>query len=156
MLIGCGTIQDPGNIDSVAFLFRSGARVTTQRTITNNVNTIPYFQAASTAIKVAVDVGKIKPEEVKQQIANVLGDKINDELYPFFEVGIELIIDTYKRFYEVNNIGDKIDDRVVVILTAISDGMDEAIKNALVRGFSIQDALEPNPFKRVTDEDLKL
>jgi hypothetical protein len=156
MLIGCGTIQDPGNIDSVAFLFRSGARVTTQRTITNNVNTIPYFQAASTAIKAAVDVGKIKPEEVKQQIANVLGDKINDELYPFFEVGIELIIDTYKRFYEVNNIGDKIDDRVVVILTAISDGMDEAIKAALVRGFSIQDALEPNPFKRATDEDLKL
>ena len=121
MLIGCGTVQDPGNIDSVAFLFRAGARVTTQRVVANNVNTVPYFQAASTAIKVAVDVGKIKPEEVKQQIVNVLGDKIGDDLYPVFEIGIELIIDTYKRFYEVNNIGDKIDDRVAVVLTAIGD-----------------------------------
>lgn len=156
LVVGCESIQDQGNIDSVAFLFQTGARVTTQRVVANNINTISYFQAASTAIKAAVDVNKLKPEEIRNQITAALGDRVNDQLYPFFDVGINLIIDTYKRFYEVNNIGNKVDKRVKIVLIAIADGIDDAIKTVLVRGLSIQDSLEPNPFVKATDEDLKL
>jgi hypothetical protein len=158
LLTNCSStlLEDPGNIDSVSFLFQTGARVTTQRVVANNINTVPYFQAASTAIKAAVDVKKLSPEDVKNQIVAAMGDKINDEFYPFFEVGINLIIDTYKRFYEVNNIDGRVDYRVVLVLKSISNGMDEAVNSVLIKGLSIKDALEPNPFKRVSDEDLKL
>jgi len=156
--VSCKTpiFQDEGNIDAVSFLFQSGARVTTQRIISDNVNTITYFQAASNAIKAAIDVNKLTPEDIRNQVLTALGDRVDDQFYPFFDVGISLMLDTYKRFYEVNNIGDKIDPRVKVILSSIVQGIDDAIKTVLTRGLSVQDFIEPNPFKRATDKDLKL
>jgi hypothetical protein len=147
-----GVLDDSEKVSQIASVIKSGTAISVGTLTARDPETKKYFKSAVVGLRAATGGDDLTPEAIVSSINEYVN--ITDSAYSgVIEGGLGLALAAYKTFYQAN-IEKEIDGYLIILLSAIADGIESGIGGnapATQGGAAID-----NPILNLTVEDFTL
>jgi hypothetical protein len=145
-------LDDSQKVSQIASVIKSGTSISVATIVVREPGTVRYFRSALLGLRAAAGGDDLTPEAIIASINDYVD--INDNAYSgIIEGGLGLALAAYQTFYQAN-LEKEIDGYLVILLSAIADGINQGIGGSVP--VTQGGAVIGNPILSLTIEELTL
>jgi|GEM_PF-4004679 len=151
---GSNILDDSLKVAQIASVLKAGTTISVAAVLINNPDSSRYFKSAALGIRAAIGAKELTPEDIMENI-EFYTDSGTGKYSGIVSGALGLALSAYGSFY-IQNIEGEIDDHLVILLTAIADGISYGLLEPVAASSARASSPEPNPITTLSVSRLTL